>query len=128
MNPDPHVLANELSVARAELARLTVDRDEALTIADRHRLTCQGVEEDFHALEESNERLRSALSTCVAALTLAHGFVQEELNVRVKSHTMHGDTATLDEGGITICGEATDCLATIEIGRDAGRAALTKES
>lgn len=73
-------------------------------------------------------RLRTALAVCVEALGLAHGFVQEELNVRVKSHTLHGDTATLDEDGITICGEATDCLATIEIGRDAGKAALTKDA
>jgi hypothetical protein len=53
---------------RAELTRLIADRDEALAIADRHRLTCQGVEEDFHALEENNERLRGALAVCVDAL------------------------------------------------------------
>jgi hypothetical protein len=81
VRPDPYVLANELSVARAELTRLIADRDEALAIADRHRLTCQGVEEDFHALEENNERLRGALALCVAALDAVEdlGFYNSQL-------------------------------------------------
>jgi hypothetical protein len=68
--------------------------------------------------------LTAALAKCDAALGLTHGFVKEELGVRVSSHTGGGDMATLDADGIESCGEATDCLATIENAMRAAKEAI----
>lgn len=50
----------------------------------------------------------------LAALKIARAFVQAELDVRIDSHTLGGDMATLDESEGGICGEAMDCLARID--------------
>lgn len=50
---------------------------------------------------------------CAAARSAA-AFVREELAVRIDSHTLGGDLATIDETEGGIIGEAMDCLARLE--------------
>lgn len=91
---------------QGEIERLMAERDEALRIADKYRLQCQGVEEDFHALEENNERLRGALAMCVAALALVRKIPRPWI-----------------DGGITHA-EWEGAWVKIDAARDAAKAAL----
>jgi DNA repair exonuclease SbcCD ATPase subunit len=57
-----HRLAETLDAKNAEIAARVAERDEALAIAKRRILDCQGIEEEFHAAEAEIERLKKALS------------------------------------------------------------------
>ena len=56
----------------------------------------------------------STLADLLAALRDARAFVEAELTVRIDSHTLGGDLATLDDADCGIVAEAQACLARID--------------
>lgn len=66
------------------------------------------------ATKERVTRFLEAAPDVYAALKSARAFVKAELDVRVDSHTLGGDLATLDETDDGICAEAMRMLEQID--------------
>ena len=66
------------------------------------------------AQRAANARLIAAAPDLMEALGVARSFVTDELAVRIDSHTLGGDLATLDDEDAGMVREALDCLARID--------------
>lgn len=127
MRPDPYVLANELSVARLELATLRAD------IATYVQVSADQLGE-IERLKNDNEKL---FKTEEYWLMQAGNMRQERDDAQATITRLRTALSTIDRELQLITGQcgtpdaAEGCrliLKTVERARDAGKAALTKES
>jgi chromosome segregation ATPase len=103
---------------QGEIERLMAERDEALRIADKYRLQCQGVEDEFHEADDEITRLRAALTTCADDhRTSAEQFAFYAEQHRAKSPPDETKAATNDA-------HAMRCAAASLVARDTGKTAM----